>query len=60
LKIQPAEPEYLCALASLHCEIGQKDEAAKILDHALVIDPSNARCADMLRSISTGNGAGVV
>jgi len=60
LKIQPAEPGYLCVLASLHCAIGQKDEAAGILDQALTIDPSHARCTDMLRSIRNGNGAGVL
>jgi tetratricopeptide (TPR) repeat protein len=57
LKIEPEAPESLCVLAWLHCEIGQKDEAEGILDQALKIDPSHARCADMLRSIRNGAGA---
>jgi superkiller protein 3 len=59
LKIEPAAPESLYQLASLHCAIGQKDEAAGILDQALVIDPSHVRCSDMLKSIRNGNGAQV-
>jgi Tfp pilus assembly protein PilF len=56
LKIEPAAPESLCVLASLHHAIGQKDEALKIIDEALLIDPSNARCSNLLKSIRNGNG----
>jgi tetratricopeptide (TPR) repeat protein len=59
LKIKPAEPESLYVLASLHYAIGQKDEAASILDQALTMDPSHARCSEMLGSLRNGNGAGV-
>ena len=58
LKLEPAAPEPLYVLASLHNAIGQKDEAVKIIDQALVIDPSHARCRKLLKSIRNGNGAG--
>ncbi len=57
LKIKPEEPEALLVLASLHDRIGQKDDAAGILDHVLTIDPSHSRCSEMLKSIRNGNGA---
>ena len=57
LKIKPEEPEALFVLASLHQRIGQQDDAAGILDHALTIDPSHRRCSEMLKSIRNGNGA---
>jgi len=57
LKLEPAAPESLYVLASLHYAIGQKDEAKEILDQALVIDPAHARCSDLLKSIRNGNGA---
>ncbi|MGO9314310.1 MAG: tetratricopeptide repeat protein [Syntrophobacteraceae bacterium] len=57
LKIKPEAPEALFVLASLHYRIGQKDDAAGILDHALTIDPSHPRCSEMLKSIRNGNGA---
>jgi len=62
LKIKPEAPEALFMLASLHYKIGQNDEAAGILDNALMIDPSHPRCTEMLKSIRNGNrnGAGVV
>jgi superkiller protein 3 len=58
LKLQPEAPESLYVLASLHYAIGQKDEATQVLGRALVIDPSHARCSDLLKSIRNGNGAG--
>jgi tetratricopeptide (TPR) repeat protein len=51
LRIKPAVPESLCVLASLHCAIGQKDEAEKVLDQALTIDPSHGPCSILLESI---------
>jgi len=51
LSIKPEAPESLFVLASLHCAIGQKDEAEKVLDLALTIDPSNGPCSDLLESI---------
>lgn len=57
LKIKPEAPEALFVLASLHYRIGQKDDAAGILDYALKIDPSHPRCSEMLKSIRNGNGA---
>ena len=57
LKIKPEAPEALFVLASLHYRIGQKDDAAGILDYALTIDPSHPRCTEMLKSIRNGNGA---
>ena len=57
LKIKPEAPEALFVLASLHHRIGQKDDAAGILDYALKIDPSHPRCSEMLKSIRNGNGA---
>jgi len=57
--IESESPEYLYVLASLHSAIGQKDDAAQMLDRALAIDPSHKRCSDLLRSIRNGNGAGV-
>jgi tetratricopeptide (TPR) repeat protein len=56
LKIKPAAPESLYVLASLHCAIGQKEEAESILDQALTIDPSHVPCSEMLASIRNGNG----
>jgi protein O-GlcNAc transferase len=55
LKIKPASPDSLHVLASLHCAIGQKDEAEGVLDKALIIDPSHQPCSDMLKSIRNGN-----
>ena len=60
LKIKPAAPDSLCVLASLHCAIGQKDEAEGVLDQALIIDPSHGPCSDLLKSIRNGNGANVL
>jgi superkiller protein 3 len=58
LTIKPEAPEALLVLASLHCRIGQKDDAARILDYALTLDPSHPRCTEMLKSIRNGNGNG--
>ena len=60
IKIKPAAPDSLYVLASLHCAIGQKDEAEGILDQALIIDPSHEPCSDLLKSIRNGNGAKVL
>ncbi len=57
LRIKPAAPDSLYVLASLHCAIGQKDEAESVLDQALVIDPSHGPCSAMLKSLRNGNGA---
>ncbi len=57
--IKPAAPESLYVLASLHNAIGQKDEAAGVLDQALAMDPSHARCSEMLGSLRNGNGEAV-
>ncbi len=57
LKIKPEAPEALFVLASLHHQIGQKDDAAGILDYALTINPSHPRCSEMLKSIRNGDGA---
>jgi len=54
LKIKPPSPESLHVLASLHCAIGQKDEAESILGQALSIDPSHGPCSEMLESIRNG------
>jgi len=51
LMINPEAPESLYVLASLHCAIGQKDDAEKVLDLALTIDPSHGPCSDLLESI---------
>lgn len=56
LRIKPATAESLYVLASLHCAVGQKHEAEAILDQALVISPSDARCSEMLASLRNGNG----
>ena len=56
LRIKPATPESLYELASLHCAIGQKDEAEGILDQALMIDPSHRPCLEMFESIRNGSG----
>jgi protein O-GlcNAc transferase len=57
MKIKPAAPDSLYVLASLHYAIGQKDEAAGVLDQALVIDPSHGPCSNMLKTIRNGNGS---
>jgi tetratricopeptide (TPR) repeat protein len=60
LKLEPAASEPLYVLASLHYAIGQRDEAVKVIEQALVIEPSHARCLDLLKSIRNGNEAGAV
>jgi tetratricopeptide (TPR) repeat protein len=52
LKIKQPEPESLYELASLHLAIGQEDEAKKILDQALAIDPTNGPCCNMIQSLN--------
>ncbi len=56
MKIKPPAPDSLFVLASLHCAIGQKDEAENILNQALFIDPSHGPCSAMLKSLGNGNG----
>jgi tetratricopeptide (TPR) repeat protein len=57
LTLAPDAPDSLCMLASLHSAIGQKEEALKVIDRVLVIDPSHARCSKLKKSIRNGNGA---
>ena len=52
LKIKQPEPESLYELASLHLAIGQEDEAKKILDQALAIDPTHGPCCNMIQSLN--------
>jgi tetratricopeptide (TPR) repeat protein len=51
LRIKPAAPRSLYMLASLHCAVGQNDEAEKVLEQALAIDPSHGPSIDLLESI---------
>jgi superkiller protein 3 len=51
LRIKPEAPDSLYLLASLHCAIGQKDEAEKVLDLALKLDPSHEPCSELLESV---------
>ncbi|MGA3113550.1 MAG: tetratricopeptide repeat protein [Syntrophobacteraceae bacterium] len=55
MKIKPPAPDSLCVLASLHCAMGQQDEAEGILNQALIIDPSHGPCSAMLKSLGNGN-----
>ena len=52
LKIKPPAPQSLYVLASLHFAIGQEDEAVKILDQALTMDPAHGPCSELIQSIN--------
>lgn len=56
LRIKPGAPDAMFVLAVLHKEIGQPDEAVGILEQALEIDPSDADCRALLKSLRNGDG----
>ncbi len=56
LRMVPGAPDAMFVLASLHNEIGQKDEALSVLEQALETDPSNKDCNALLKSIRNGDG----
>lgn len=55
LRIDPDAPDSLYVLASLHCAIGQKADAGKILQMALLIDPEHGPCSRLLKSLVGGD-----
>ncbi|MDR3567279.1 MAG: tetratricopeptide repeat protein [Syntrophobacteraceae bacterium] len=56
LKIEPQSPGCLHVLASLHCAIGQRADARRVLEVALTIDPTHARCKEMLQALENEDG----
>lgn len=57
LRLAPDSPDCLYVLACLHNSIGQKEEARKVLEAALAIDPAHASCSEMLQTLD-GEQAG--
>ncbi|MFZ2448511.1 MAG: tetratricopeptide repeat protein [Syntrophobacteraceae bacterium] len=58
LAIMPGAADAMLVLASLHNEVGQRDEAVSVLEHALELDPSSRDCEALLESIRNANGSG--
>ncbi len=54
LRLEPDSPDSLYVLACLHSSIGQKEEARKVLEAALALDPAHASCSQMLQTLDGG------